>query len=166
MVVVLPSLFDLSCYRAKPGLVLLTLFSLAVALSTSVSHAQREGLLTGQSLLVQFDGQSALDLTNALNRIEQLFMIEEDNSQYEPIVMVLHGPEVALFLRQNYQSNKHLIDTAARLTAFNVIDIRVCETQLEALGGVVGSLVPFVSTVPYGPSEIERLVSEESYVDF
>jgi intracellular sulfur oxidation DsrE/DsrF family protein len=69
-------------------------------------------------------------------------------------------------MRDRYQKNKHLVDLAARLTAFNVVDIRVCETRMGVLGQPVSSLVPFVSTVPFGPAEVDRLVNEEEYLYF
>ncbi|BFM09033.1 acyl-CoA transferase [Halioxenophilus aromaticivorans] len=111
----------------------------------------------GANYLARIGQNDPEELGRALDRIEQLFMVESAGGDYEPVVIVLHGPEVAVFQRQNYHQFKHIVDRAARLSAFNVVDIRVCETRLDVLGGAVDALVPFIGTVPYGPAEIERL---------
>ncbi|WP_317933389.1 DsrE family protein [Halioxenophilus sp. WMMB6] len=134
------------------------------------SYAQEElpavTLFAGQHWLAGVNSDSPAELEQLLLKIEQLFAMESEIGEYEPVVMVLHGPEVAIFLRSNYQQNKHLVDLAARLTAFNIVDIRVCETRLADLGEPREGLVPFVDTVPFGPAEINRLLNEEHYVNF
>ncbi|MBK9426441.1 MAG: hypothetical protein IPN63_03190 [Gammaproteobacteria bacterium] len=80
--------------------------------------------------------------------------------------MVLHGSEVAAFLRRNYRQYRSVIDLSARLTALGVVDIRICETRLRALGEEESALRPFVSTVPYGPGEIDRLCTQEKFSVF
>jgi intracellular sulfur oxidation DsrE/DsrF family protein len=52
---------------------------------------------------------------------------------------------------------------AATLSAFNVVDIRVCETSAKGLGLDLDTLFPFVDTVTYGPAEVVRLIEVEKY---
>ena len=128
--------------------------------------AAPSSLQQGANYLARIGQNNPEEIAQALNRIEQLFMIEAAGDNYEPVVIVLHGPEVAVFERHNYRQYKHIVDRAARLSAFNVVDIRVCESRLDILGGAVHTLVPFVGTVPYGPAEIERLTGQEGYLHF
>lgn len=125
-----------------------------------------EGLLAGANYLARIGQNNPAELDQALTRIEQLFMIESGGVEYDPVVIVLHGPEVVVFQKNNYRKYKHIVDRAARLTAFNLVDIRVCETRLRHVGSQSDDLVPFVGTVPFGPSEIERLTGEEGYLHF
>ncbi len=80
--------------------------------------------------------------------------------------MVLHGPEVEIFSRYNYSRFKEIVDLAARLTAFGVIEINVCETRMGSMGLQPNHLFPFVGTVPFGPAEVSRLLEEEDYLYF
>jgi len=124
------------------------------------------GLIAGSNYLARIGQDDPAELERVLGRIEQLFMIEASDQNYAPVVIVLHGPEVSVFLRENYRQYKHIVDQAARLTAFNVVDIRVCETRMGVLGADRKALVPFVGTVPFGPAEIERLTQNEGYLSF
>ena len=83
-----------------------------------------------------------------------------------PIAFVLHGPEVSIFLRENYDQYREIVDLAAHLSAFNVVDMKVCRTRLGSLGETDQQLVPFVTTVPLGAAEVKRLLHDEGYVYF
>ena len=92
--------------------------------------------------------------------LEQAEKIANDNSEYhteEPISVVLHGEEINAFIRSNYRSNKALVDLAARLDAFNVIDVKVCRRWMGANGIMESQLPPFVESVPFGAGERDRL---------
>jgi intracellular sulfur oxidation DsrE/DsrF family protein len=110
---------------------------------------------------------TAAELEGVLQRADQLFisgqfMVGKD----APIVFVLHGPEANVFFQGNYTKNKTLVDLAARLTAFQIVDIKVCETWMGGEGLNKRELPPFVSAVPYGPGEARRLLEEENYIYF
>lgn len=95
--------------------------------------------------------------------LEQAEVIANGDTQYnteEPIAVVLHGEEIKAFLRSNYRTNKSLVDLAARLDAFNVIEVKVCKRWMGANGIMVNDLPPFVEAVPFGAGERERLESE------
>jgi intracellular sulfur oxidation DsrE/DsrF family protein len=92
--------------------------------------------------------------------LEQAETIANGESQYnteEPISVVLHGEEIKAFVRSNYRSNKALVDLAARLDAFNIIDVKVCKRWMGANGIMASELPPFVEAVPFGVGERERL---------
>ncbi len=106
------------------------------------------------------------DVESALLRAEELYRRGEVTVDDEPLAFVLHGPEVQIFFKENYQKYSSIVDLAAKLSAFNVVDIKVCETRLGVLGQSNEALPPFIETVPFGPVEIERLLMEEQYVYF
>ncbi len=144
----------------------LIVLSLMSSLVNAQDLAPKHDLLFEGNYLARIGNNSPEELERALVRIEQYFLADQPEGDYEPVVIVLHGPEVRLFMRDRYQKHKHIVDLAARLTAFNVVDIRVCETRMGVLGQPVSSLVPFVSTVPFGLAEIDRLVNDEQYLYF
>lgn len=106
------------------------------------------------------------DVKKALLRAEELYARGDVSGGEEPLAFVLHGPEVQIFFKGNYQRYKTIVDLAAKLSAFKVVDVRVCETRVSVLGETPEALPPFVETVPYGPAEIDRLVVEKQYVYF
>ncbi len=112
------------------------------------------------------------DITDhSLEELEALLVRAEEVSQAHPadfedleIVMIIHGPDIDLFTSQNYVENKHLIDLAARLDAYDVIDMKVCEKTMSLHGVDRDDLPSFIEPVPYAPSEIkERL--QDGYIN-
>jgi len=83
-----------------------------------------------------------------------------------PILLMLHGDEAHRFLRGNYSANKELVDQAAKLAAYNVVKVQICATWMEQNDYKSSDLFPFVSTVPFGAGELERLASEEGYSEY
>lgn len=75
-----------------------------------------------------------------------------------PIAVVLHGEEAKVFLKKNYKSYQALVDQAAKLDAFNVVDIQICERWMGSNGITKNQLPPFVDTVPYGPAREDELI--------
>jgi intracellular sulfur oxidation DsrE/DsrF family protein len=98
------------------------------------------------------------DLLTLLDDLDQALLADEPQS--EPVVVVLHGPEAEPFIRSNYLDNRALIDRAARLQAFDRLDLRMCESWMERNGLDRGDLLPFVRPIPYAPEEVERLRAE------
>ncbi|WP_018015245.1 hypothetical protein [Teredinibacter turnerae] len=122
--------------------------------------------LDEQGYLARIDLNSPSDVESALLRAESWFRSGKLASGQPPLAFVIHGPEVAIFFRENYEKYRPIVDLAAKLSAFEVVNVRVCETSTSDLGHAVGHLQPFVDTVPFGPAEIERLVNEEKYLYF
>lgn len=113
---------------------------------------------------IQLDAPDQVEA--ALRRAQLLYETGEIRPGDAPLTFVLHGPEVAIFFKENYEANQVLVDLAAKLSAFEVVDMKVCETRLGVFGESRQSLAPFISTVPFGPSEISRLINEEEFVYF
>ena len=117
--------------------------------------------------LARLDLNQPAEVQAILRRIETYF--DEHNgvlSDAPPVVMVLHGPEIAMFSRRNYSTYRPSMDLAAKLTALNVIDVRICETRMADEGLRKSDLLPFVGTVPFGPEEVSRLREDEGFVYF
>ncbi len=106
------------------------------------------------------------EVEHALRKAEQYYLDNNMSPALPIIAFVLHGPEVEIFFRDNYKRYKPIVDLAARLSALNVVDIKICRTRLRFLEADVSRLFPFVGSVPFGPTEIERLTDKEGYVYF
>lgn len=137
-----------------------------LSLSFSVSPVHSEDLAEAPGYLARLELNTPQELHSALLRAEMLFLDGSLQGQLPPATMVVHGPEVAVFFKQEYPQNKTLVDLAARLSAFGVVDILVCETRMGVMGRSPLELFPFVGTVPFGPDEEQRLITEESFLYF
>ena len=105
-------------------------------------------------------------MASALQRAETLYLEGKLPAGANPMAIVLHGPEVEIFFKDNYQDYRNIVDLAARLSAFGVVDVRVCETQTGIMGRSRDSVHSFIGTVPFGPTEINRLLNQQNYVYF
>jgi intracellular sulfur oxidation DsrE/DsrF family protein len=104
------------------------------------------------------------DLRTILNALEDTVTDARADGD-APVVVMLHGKEAHRFVRKNYQQNKAIVDQTAKLAAYDVIDVKICETWMRSNDYEHGDLFPFVSTVPYGAAELERLEDEEDYTE-
>lgn len=99
------------------------------------------------------------------DRAEELAMTPRPKGEDASVMLVLHGPEVEFFSIKNYDKYKGIVDQAARLDAFDVVDVKICQSMMD-LHGIERSDIPsFIEQVPYGPGEVERL-EQEGYVTF
>ena len=80
--------------------------------------------------------------------------------------MMLHGDEAHRFLRTHYTQNKAIADLTAKLAGYGLLDVKICETWMRINGYSKQDLYPFVSTVPYGKAELDRLVEKEDYAEY
>ncbi len=83
----------------------------------------------------------------------------------DPVVVILHGSEATSFTSSGYRNNRMLVDQAARLSAYRLLDVRMCETWMQANEVAPEDIPAFIRTVRYAPEEIERLKAE-GYVPF
>ena len=118
-----------------------------------------------EQFLAQVQAHSKSEIVTLLERADAVLAKVVEGQKVTPIQFVLHGEEVRLFFRENYQQNKALVNRAAQLDAFDVIDIKVCETWLRINGEPLDQLFPFVETVPLGPAEERRLLNQ-GYIYF
>lgn len=109
---------------------------------------------------------TAEELKELLIKAEKLVNGETQYSTSEPIAVILHGEEILSFVRSNYRENKQLVDLAARLDAFRVIDIKVCQRWMGGNQIQAGDLPPFIEPVPWGAAEVKRLEQEDGYAFF
>jgi len=116
--------------------------------------------------LARIELNTKKELVGILRRSEQLFVQNNYRAIDRPVALILHGPEAKVFLRGNYVENRELVDLAARLSAFGVVDIKVCEMWRGGEGLDGSQLPPFVGAIPFGPAEEKRLVEKEGYVYF
>ena len=86
--------------------------------------------------------------------------LEKGLPMTDPVVVVLHGSEANSFTSAGYRSNRLLVDQAARLSAYRLIDVRMCETWMQANEVAPEDLPAFVKTVRFAPEEIQRLETE------
>lgn len=99
------------------------------------------------------------------DRAEQLAMRPQAQGVDDSIVLVLHGPEVEFFSIKNYDKYKDIVDQAARLDAFDVVDVKICQSMMGLRGVARDDIPAFIEQVPVGPDEVEQLV-QEGYVTF
>lgn len=104
------------------------------------------------------------ELQELLQRAEEITKSQPDGFKDLEIVLILHGPDINMFTLQNYEKNRPLVDLAAKLDAFDIIDLRICETAMSIMGISRNDVPPFIESVPYAPAEINRL-TDEGYIN-
>ena len=117
-----------------------------------------------KSYLFDVTDHSLEELEALLVRAEEITQMSSDDYDDLEIVMILHGPDIDWFTQQNYKQNKQLVDLAARLDAYDIIDMKVCETAMDSLGVERTEIPPFIESVPYSPDEMKRLL-QEGYIN-
>jgi intracellular sulfur oxidation DsrE/DsrF family protein len=106
--------------------------------------------------------QNIEQLDAILNRADQL------RGQFSPlqhgkIALVLHGEELNLFRKKNYQQFMQIVERARLLDQQHLIDIKACQTVMQSLQIEQSELPEFIEQIPFAPIEIERLVKQKGY---
>ena len=110
---------------------------------------------------------SADDFLALLQRAEQLLLQDSSLSGGQAEVsFVLHGPVLNNLLQANYLQNKELADTAASLSALQVIELKACRTGMGLHGISEDELLPFVEPVDFWGATLEEMVEEEGRLYF
>lgn len=122
--------------------------------------------VAGKAYIAQIELHTAAELHSALKRADQLFEGGDFVAGNPPVQFVLHGAEAKVLQQNQYQQNKALVDLAARLSAFEVVEIRVCETWMHGQKIDPTTLPPFIGTVANGPKEKQRLMQSQGYTYF
>ena len=149
--------------RTRWGLWLVALIGAAAAWSQPDPTAVGRPPLLDSRVYLQISPDGRDDLEALFQALED--SVAADEPQSEPVIIVLHGPEAVPFIRANYLAHRSLVDRAAKLQAFNRIELRMCETWMRRNGYDANDLLPFVSTVPFAPAQVEQL-EREGYVRF
>jgi len=100
------------------------------------------------------------ELDVLLERAEQYAMTPRSREEEASIVLVLHGPEVEFFSIKNYDKYKGIVDRAARLDAFDIVDVKICQTMMSIRGVERDDIPSFIEQVELGSAEINRLEAE------
>lgn len=122
-------------------------------------------IITPSRFQARIEKHSAEEIYELLFRAEKIAAGRDEYSTKEPVVLVLSGEEIELFKRENYRNNKSLVDLAARLDAFNIIDVKVCTNWMSQRGIELTDLPPFVDNVPQADQESIRL-EKDGYAYF
>ncbi|MGH1441146.1 MAG: acyl-CoA transferase [Cellvibrionaceae bacterium] len=154
-------------YYITPACRLVIVGVISVFLSLN-AYAQSDSAesINPEGYVARILNDSPEEVADALSRAEALYLEGKLPASANPISIVLHGPEVEIFFKDNYDEYKNIVDLAARLSAFGVVDVRVCETQTGILGRSRSSVHSFIGTVPFGPTEVKRLLNQQNYVYF
>lgn len=128
-------------------------------LVTMVAPLQAEGL-RGYVFDITVQNEQQLDVI--LDRAERL------KGQFSPaehgrIALVLHGEELRLFQKSNYNRFSSLVERARRLDQSRLIDIKACRTTMDSFRIDRSELPDFIEQVPLAPVEIERLQREQGF---
>ena len=122
--------------------------------------AQEDRSSDGFVFSVTVNSPEQLDVV--LNRAEDLRELFNPD-EHSKIAIVLHGEELQLFQKDNYSRYMSVVDRARLLDQDQIIDIKACQTMMQALQIDQSELPSFIEQVPLGPAEIERLQEEEGY---
>ncbi len=100
---------------------------------------------------------------SVLDRASYLSTITGADPFDQSIVLVLHGPELSFFARENYEKYKELMHRAQSLVEAEAITIKMCKIAAQAQGYQPEDIHGFVEMVPMGDAEIIRLQYEEKH---
>ena len=97
------------------------------------------------------------ELRKVLQRAEELVSTPKSASQPANIELLLHGPEIKYFAINQYGQYKDIVDLAARLDAYNVVELKMCETAMKDFGVKKDDIPSFIEFVPNAEIELEKL---------
>ena len=97
-----------------------------------------------------------------LDRAEDLRALFNPD-EHGKIAIVLHGDELQLFQKNNYASNRTVVERARMLDQESIIDIKACQTMMRVLDIEQSELPSFIEQVPFAPAEIERLQKQQGF---
>lgn len=135
-------------------------FSASAQDNGAVANAGPEN--TEKGFVFDITVQNEQQLDAILKRAEHL-KGQFSPSQYGRIALVLHGEELKLFKKSNYERFMSIVDKARELDSNHLIDIKACQTAMDYLNIEQSDLPDFIEQVPYAPVEIDRLVKEQHY---
>lgn len=141
----------LGASKSLQNLLSKTLWLASICIFSFTSYAQ-DG-----HFLAQIHAHTPQELARLLNKAEK-WAADKNSYPEHPIAVVLHGTEANVFLKKNYKEYKELVDQAAKLDAFKIVDIKICERWMGFNNVKRNQLPPFLDTVPFGPAEEKRLI--------
>ena len=161
VVVAPPSRYNPIALRRLSSLLLL------VSLLWTLPATAQEPDSGGVRYVADIELQNSQQLIELLQRASQLLLDGVAAQDGIPEVsFVLHGPVIKDLLKQNYAGNLQMVNLAARLSALQVVEIKVCRTWMGLNDLEESDLQPFVVPVNLAGSEVERLREKKNYLDF
>lgn len=160
------------CHLLLVCLYFVTSVSLAAEETTKTSNPITPAILDVNNpavfhgRLANIQNHSLEELTQLLDRAGASLEAVDDFPAGNAIIFILHGPEVRFFEKANFSRYRALVEKAAQLEAFDVIDVQVCERYLREHGISRSQMPAFINIVPNGPLEEARLLEREGYVHF
>jgi uncharacterized protein len=121
-------------------------------------------IIENKSYLFDVSDHSIEELQALLTRAEEVSETHPADFEDLEIVMIIHGPDIEWFRQKNHEHNQQLIDLAARLDAYEIIDMKVCEKTMSSRGVSRDDIPSFIEPVPFAPTEIERRL-QEGYIN-
>jgi len=128
------------------------------------SEDNRQFNIGNTHYLFDVSNHSPAELEALLHRAEEIRETHATGYDNLDIVLILHGPDIDIFRQENYSKHKPLVDLAAKLDAFKIIDMKICETTMSNMDVQRSEVPAFIESVPYAPDEIRRL-NEEGYIN-
>lgn len=102
-------------------------------------------------------------INGVLDRASYLSKITGADPFDSSIVLVLHGPEIEFFARENYAKYKKLMHRAQSLVEAETLKIRMCKLAAAGHGYKPEQIHGFIKIVPMGDAEILRLQNEQQH---
>ena len=148
----------------RSGLLFLSLWLLPagaiLAAPPGESHAQPQPSPAGYVFDITVQNVEQLDAI--LNRADQL-KGQFTRNDFGRIELVLHGMELNLFRKKNYDKYMSIVEKARALDEQNLVDIKACQTVMQSLMIDQSELPDFIEQIPYAPAEIDRLEIEKRF---
>ena len=138
----------------------LSIILLSLALVASPVKALDQKQNQGYVFSVTVSSSQQLDVV--LDRAEDLRALFNPD-EHGKIAIVLHGDELQLFQKNNYASNRTVVERARMLDQESIIDIKACQTMMRVLDIEQNELPSFIEQVPFAPAEIERLQKQQGF---
>lgn len=131
-----------------------------IILALNASHAAAQEKRYAD--VADYSKEQVLEL---LKNAETVFNQSPAGEISEPFPIVLHGSEIRLFNMSDYEQHKALVDKAAKLDAFGIVDIQICQTWMRYHSFSEDKLPRFVQTVENGVEKVQAL-KKAGYASF
>ena len=102
------------------------------------------------------------EIDSLLTRADELSKVMRTNGNESRIALILHGPEIKFFTKQNYGNHRQIVDRAAKLNNEKIIEIKICKSKMKEYGIKDAQIPSFVEIIPYAPDEERGLLKQES----
>ena len=114
--------------------------------------------------LFDVSDHSPEELEALLFRAEEIRDTHAEGFEHLEIALALHGSDIDIFRQENYSRHKPLVDLAAKLDAFEIIDMKICQRTMSDMGVERSEVPAFIETVPYAANELKGL-TEDGYIN-